>query len=141
MAENRPPNRPTFHRARSGDPYPDDRDRANKARQAAEALFAPKQQAVESPAAPTRPAADDRVSAASRASSAPVLRNALPVIRKSEAAPPATRNTDDEAAAPGIPASHVTRIRTWLRYGMKIAEVAQIYGVEIDDIERVLGKP
>ena len=141
MAENRPPNRPTFNRARSGDPYPNDRERANKARQAAEALFAPKPRAVEAPAAPTRPAANDRVSAAPKASSAPVVQNALPVIRKSGAALPATRNSDDEAAARKIPASHVTRIRTWLRYGMNIAEVAQIYGVDIDDIERVLGKP
>jgi uncharacterized protein (DUF433 family) len=32
----------------------------------------------------------------------------------------------------------VARIRTWLRYGMTIAEVAAVYGVEADEIAHIL---
>jgi hypothetical protein len=141
MAENPPPNRPAYNRARPGDPFPNDRERANKARQAAEALFAPKPRAVEAPVAPTRKAADNRVSVAPRISTPPVARSEPPVTRKSGAILPATRNSNKESPARKIPVAHIARIRTWLRYGMKIAEVAQVYGVEIEEIERALGKP
>ena len=141
MAENRPPNRLGYNRARSGDPFPNDRERANKARQAAEALFAPKPRAVEAPVAPTRKAADNRVSEAPRTTTPPVSRSARPVTRKSGAILPATRDSNEASPARKIPAAHIAQIRTWLRYGMKIAEVAQVYGVEIEEIERALAKP
>lgn len=141
MAENRPPNRPAYNRAQSGNPFPNDRERANRARQAAEALFAPKPRAVEAPASSTRPAADNRVSVAPRASAPPVVQDEPTVTRKNRATLAATRNNDEESAAREIPIAHVARIRTWLKYGMKIAEVAQIYGVEVEDIDRVLTKP
>lgn len=141
MAENHPPNRPAYIRARLGDSYPNDRERANKARQAAEALFAPKPRAVEAPVSTIRPAAENRVSMAPKAASPPIVRNEPAVTRNSGATLAATRGRNKESAARKIPGTHIARIRTWLRYGMKIAEVAQVYGVEIEDIERALGKP
>ncbi len=141
MAENRPPNRPAYNRARPGDTYPNDRERANKARQAAEALFAPKPRVVEAPVSTTRPAVENQVSTASKAPSPPIVRSEPAVARNRNATLAATRNRNEEFAARKIPVAHIARIRTWLKYGVKIAEVAQIYGVEIEDIERALSKP
>ena len=141
MAEDRPSNRLGYNRARPGDPFPNDRERANKARQAAEALFAPKPRAVEAPIAPARKAADNRVSEAPRPTNPAVSRSARPVTRKTGAVLPATHDSNDASPARKIPAAHIAQIRTWLRYGMKIAEVAQVYGVEIEEIERALAKP
>jgi hypothetical protein len=128
MADNRPPNRPPYHRAGSGARYPNDRERANKARQAAEALFAPKPQESKE-----------------RDSSAPSPAERRAPARH-EVLPTPARNQPDAALAGGapsaglaIPPAHVARIRTWLRYGMTIADVAAVYGVGVGDIERFLG--
>jgi hypothetical protein len=37
-----------------------------------------------------------------------------------------------------IPRSHHARIRTWVNYGMTIPQVAEVYGVAVGVIERVL---
>jgi len=39
-----------------------------------------------------------------------------------------------------IPPTHVARIRTWVRYGMKVTQVAQVYRVPVGEIERLLGR-
>jgi hypothetical protein len=39
-----------------------------------------------------------------------------------------------------IPTAHVARICTWVKYGMTIAQVAAIYGVDAGEIARLLGK-
>ena len=39
-----------------------------------------------------------------------------------------------------IPPAHVARIRTWVTYGMKVAQVAQLYRVPVGEIERLLGR-
>jgi hypothetical protein len=107
MAQNRPP-RPPSHPARPGERYPDDRERVDRARRAAEALFAPKPRAAEVPPA------------------APVRREA---VAPPVAPPPAPREVAESQAA---------RIRTWVKYGMSVAEVAEVFGVPVDEIERVL---
>jgi hypothetical protein len=38
-----------------------------------------------------------------------------------------------------IPAAHVARIRTWVKYGMTVPQIAAIYGAEVDEIVRMLG--
>jgi hypothetical protein len=43
-------------------------------------------------------------------------------------------------ARPKIPASRYARIRTWVKYGMTAADVAQVYGVAVEEIERILAK-
>jgi hypothetical protein len=37
-----------------------------------------------------------------------------------------------------IPPAHFPRIRTWMRYGMTIAEVAAVYGLAVDELVRIL---
>jgi hypothetical protein len=39
-----------------------------------------------------------------------------------------------------IPRSQFARIRTWVKYGMTIAQVAGVYGVGIEVIERILNQ-
>ena len=37
-----------------------------------------------------------------------------------------------------IPSSQFARIRAWAKYGMTAAQVAGVYGVAVDAIERIL---
>ena len=37
-----------------------------------------------------------------------------------------------------IPRSQFARIRTWLNYGMTVAQVAEVYGAAVGEIERIL---
>ena len=113
------------------DPRDHDRERITNARRAAEDLFRPKPQAgretVPDALAPgEQPPRKPRILAISPA--APIRAAAVetPVTRK----PP----------APKIPASRFARIRTWVRYGMTASDVAQVYGVAVEEIERILQK-
>ncbi len=40
-----------------------------------------------------------------------------------------------------IPVSQFGRVRTLTRYGMTRAQVAELYGVTVDEIERVIRRP
>ncbi len=56
-------------------------------------------------------------------------------VRNEEVAPPVNlepRTTRD------IPRSHHARIRTWVQYGLTIPQVAEVYGVAVGVIERIL---
>lgn len=110
MAQNRPPRPPAHYGAKPGERYPTDRERIDRARQAAEALFAPKPRAAE--AAPPAP-----------------VRREVVTTPAPQASPPRE-----------VAESQVARIRTWVKYGMSVAEVAEVYGVSVDEIERVLRK-
>ncbi len=37
-----------------------------------------------------------------------------------------------------IPRSQFARIRTWMNYGMTVAQVADLYGAAVGEIERIL---
>lgn len=39
---------------------------------------------------------------------------------------------------PQIPRSQFSRIRSWVEYGMTVRQVAEHYGVEIDEIRRIV---
>jgi hypothetical protein len=39
---------------------------------------------------------------------------------------------------PLISPAHFARIRTWMTYGMTIAEVAAVYGLAVDELARIL---
>jgi hypothetical protein len=124
MTENRPP-RPA-HAKPAGRPR-DERERIDRARAAAEALFRPKPQ--QAPLATSGAAAE------------PAQRK--PRILTSSPGPaepaPGEAAADPEAPTPsGIPQSQFARIRVWVKYGMTIPEVAQFYGVSIGEIERIL---
>ena len=130
MADNRPPRRPG--RLSSGEPFPDPRERANRARRAAEALFAPKPRSAETSNSSAGPAAE-RLAAAPRAvetsRTAGVHHKTVPPLAMPK---PATGSE--------IPASQLARIRTWVKYGMTVAQVAEVCGVPVAEIERLLGK-
>jgi hypothetical protein len=109
------------------------REETNRARKAAEAIFAPKQRINEQSAPAAAPTADLKVRK-------PRILSAVQVqptrVEPTEAA---VASVPPKPVAK-IPASHLGRIRTWLKYGMTMPQVAKVYGVTIDDIERVLQK-
>jgi hypothetical protein len=108
----------------------DDRERITNARQAAEALFTPKRRPVE-------PSASDPVPSAERPARKPrvlAISSPAPVRNEEVAAPanPEPRTTRE------IPRSQHARIRTWVNYGLTISQVAEVYGVAVGVIERIL---
>jgi hypothetical protein len=105
----------------------------NRARQAAEALFAPKQRVTE-PAEPLPGAVTDQTTRKPRILSA-VQAKPVPVEPVSSSRKVMSPSKHDK-----IPVAHFARIRTWLKYGMEISQVAQLYGVPVRDIESILKK-
>ena len=118
------------HRQQQHHPRGDDRERITSARQAAEALFTPKRQPVEPSVSGPVPSAEQP---ARKPRVLPILSRA-PVRNEEVAAPanPEPRTTRQ------IPRSHHARIRTWVHYGMTVPQVAEVYGVAVGVIERVL---
>jgi hypothetical protein len=101
------------------------------ARHAAEALFRPKVPEPARPALTTAPPARDQSGRRPR------------ILRAVEPAQPSPEHVVSPvdaamAAAPSIPRSDLPRIKTWLKYGMTIAQVAQLYGLAIHELERLL---
>ena len=116
------------HRQQQHPPRGDDRERTTSARQAAEALFTPK---------PAEPSDSDPAPSAEQPARKPRV---LPIL-----SPAPVRN--EEVAAPvnpeprttrQIPRSHHARIRTWVDYGLTVPQVAEVYGVAVGVIERIL---
>jgi len=119
-----------LRRQQQPDPPGDDHERITRARQAAEALFTPKP-----------PVSRASVSNAAPAELPPrkprVLRVlSQPAIRLEKVKGPVRR---EPQTTPAVPRSHFRRIRTWVKYGMTITQIAQVYGVDIGEIERILG--
>jgi hypothetical protein len=112
-------------------PRSDDRERINRARQAAEALFKSKPSVRTSPVPETAPA--DQAARKPR-----VLQIVSP--------PASVRHPEPETSVvPSPPAREIPRsqfgpIRAWVKYGLTAAQVAQVYGVPASEIERILGK-
>ena len=111
-------------------PHRDDRERITRARQAAEALFTSKPP-VSRPSVPDSPPTD-------QAARKPRV---LGII-----APPTPMRNDEittSIAAElqttlGIPQSQFARIRTLVKYGMTVSQVALLYGAAVADIKRIL---
>ena len=103
----------------------------NRARQAAEALFAPKLPVTESAApvaiTPTeQPTPKPRILSAGPAQPTRVDPIAAPV----KDIFPKKREQ--------VTAAHSALIRTWLKYGMTISQVAEVYGVTVGEIESIM---
>ena len=47
-------------------------------------------------------------------------------------------DTPPPSAHSTIPASQVARIRVWVKYGMTVSQVAEVFGVPAGEIERIL---
>jgi hypothetical protein len=118
-----------------------DRDRIDRARQEAENLFRPKQAAPHTEAAeingssPTdlHPPRQPRVfrippvvPMAAATGDAPAARVRLP------------RNRTVRRETHKIPTSQFGRVRALVHYGMTRTQVAELYGVGIDEVERIL---
>ena len=112
-------------------PHPrgDDRERITRARQAAEALFTPKRQITEQSVADAPPAGP--------AARKPRVLAISPAAARYDPGEPPLSGPKQWQAAPEIPASEFARICTWVKYGMT---VSQVYGVAVDQVERVLRK-
>jgi hypothetical protein len=116
-------------RQHQSDPRGDGRERITRARQAAEALFTSKPSVI-GPSLPDSPPADQsarkpRVFAISPAR--PVGRNELKTPVNSE---------PQKTCA--IAQSQFARIRTLVKYGMTVAQVAEVYGAAVGEIERIV---
>ena len=118
------------HREQQHPARDDDRERNTSARQAAEALFTPKRQPVE-------PSVSDPAPSAERSKRKPrVLPMLSPApVRSKEIAAPVN---PEPRTAREIPRSQHARIRTWVDYGMTVPQVAEVYGVAVGVIERIL---
>jgi hypothetical protein len=93
--------------------------------QAVEALFAPKRQITE-----------------------PSVSDSLPSTDRSDGSPPAPIRLEEvkasvglvSQATRGIPRSQFARIRALAKYGMTVAQVAEVYGAAVGEIERIIRK-
>ena len=123
-----------------------DRDRVDRARQQAENLFKPRQQAPrpDVPAAAANP--DPTTGPEPRRQ--PRIFRIPPVVPMSAArsetpAPPPVRIRRPRAArrtTPAIPTSQFGRVRALANYGMTQVQVAELYGVGVEEIERIVGQ-
>ena len=118
-----------------------DRPQIQAARQAAEALFKPKPQAVPVET-PMLPAATPPTSAEPRK---PRIFSAALVTTppSEEPRPPADsattqRSRDTRPKARMIPKSAHGRLKTLVTYGMTVEDVADLYGVPASDIARIV---
>ena len=120
-----------FTRQQHQHPHGDNRGRITKARREAEALFTSKppirETAVPHPQTPV-----------SQAARKPRILRALSTapVRQQEGA--VQVSTELLITPIQIPNSQFARIRAWVKYGMTAAQVAGIYGVAVDVIERIL---
>jgi len=53
---------------------------------------------------------------------------------------PATSPVASELSAPEIPGSEFARIRTWMKYGITIAQVDKLYNANGAEIKRIVRK-
>jgi hypothetical protein len=123
-----------------------DREKIDRARRNAEDLFKPRPQSA--------PAADETATAENSVPSAehqprrqPRIFRIPPVVPMSAAKgeapaePKSTRRPRTVKRNTGaIPSSQFGRVRALANYGMTQAQVAELYGVGVDEIERIIGQ-
>jgi hypothetical protein len=107
----------------------DDREQIVRARSAAEALFTPKPENTEQPVSETSPAPGSR-----KHRVLPIL--PAPIRYETVEAPV----SPERPSAPEIPVKERARVRTLVKYGMSVAQVADLYRVPVERIERILRK-
>ena len=105
----------------------DDCEQINSARQAAEALFTPKPEVTE------QPVSDSSLSRKARKPRVLPILSRAPIRQQTVDAPA----TPQPVTAPNIPAKERARLRTLLKYGMTISQVADVYRVPVETIERI----
>jgi len=131
MTEFHHPDRSVYADSTFGRSNQNHREDINRARQAAEALFAPKRRVVE-------PVLPVPVASTGQLVRKPRILSAVPVQpTRAEAVKPSVKAVSPKKHEK-IPAAHSARIRTWLKYGMTISQIADVYGVTIGEIEGIL---
>jgi hypothetical protein len=123
-----------------------DRERINRTRQNAEDLFKPKQQPTREDVPTSAP--NDASSAENQSHRQPRLFAIPPVMPMNTAKvePAAVPKHVQRTAAVRretreIPASQFGRARALTTYGMTQAQVAELYGVTVDEIEKIIRRP
>jgi hypothetical protein len=117
-----------------------DRERINRARQAAEDLFKPPQQTA-SPGLASLPNDTPAGPQARRQPRVFTLPPRLPPSTKAEPPPepkPIRRKQTPRRRPDAIPSSQLGRVRALANYGMTRAQVAELYGVTIEEIDRIV---
>ena len=107
----------------------DDREQIVRARSAAEALFMPKPEITEQPLSESSPASGSRKPRVLPIVPAPVRHQ----IADAPVSP-------EQPAAPEIPVKKRARVRTLVKYGLSVSQVADLYRVPVETIERFLRK-
>jgi hypothetical protein len=122
-----------------------DRDRINRTRQNAEDLFKPKQQPARADVPTSAP---NDASAEHQPRRQPRIFTIRPVapMNTATAEPAAEPNQIRRTAAIGretreIPVSQFGRVRALTNYGMTQTQVAELYGVPVREIERIITRP
>jgi len=126
---------------------PTDREKIDRARQNAEDLFKPRPRSR--PADVTAATSENSVSSAEhQPRRQPRIFRIPPVVpmraAKGEAsaeAKPVKRQRAVRRETGSIPASQFGRVRALTSYGMTHAQVAEYYGVSVDEIERIIKRP
>ena len=124
-----------------------DREKIDKARQNAEDLFKPRPQSR--PADVTAAATENSVNSAEhQPRRQPRIFRVPPVVPMSAAKDepsvepkPMRRQRPVRRKTVSIPASEFGRVRALANYGMTHAQVAEHYGVGVDEIERIIKQP
>jgi hypothetical protein len=112
-------------------PRGDDRERITRARQAAEALFT---ETASHPAVGCEILDAGRPAVGAKPRVLGVTPPTAPVAQQAVAAPV----SPEPPATHEIPRSEFARIRALVKYGMKVAEVAEVYAAAVGDIERII---
>jgi hypothetical protein len=119
-----------FNRSHQPDDRGDNHERTISARQAAEALFTPKPQRIEPSLREIAPAGE------------PLRKPRVLAVAVGTPVPhdePAQAMRAESIRKSVIPAADFARIRAWVKYGMTAVQVADVYGVAADEVERILG--
>ena len=106
----------------------DDREQIVRARQAAEALFTSKQDVTDQPFSELSQAPHPR-----KPRILPILPPA-PIRQETVDAPV----TPEQRHAPEIPVKKRARVRTLVKYGMSVSQVADLYRVPVETIALIL---
>lgn len=133
---------------RQAPPRSDDREHIIRARQAAEALF-PQKPPVSGPSVSATPPTDHP---ARKPRVLPIVSSSATDVEAAVAPPLEYAKADvqqhlgkevsaEQQTTSAIPRAHFARIRSWVKYGMTIAQVAEVYRTHVGEIERILGKP
>lgn len=115
--------------SRQQHPRDNDREQIARARQAAETLFTSKPPVI-------KPAVTESASP-SPTERKPRVLQIIPRPAKSDEEVNATV-TPESQPTPQIPRSQFSRIRSLVKYGMTVRQVAEHYGAEIDEIRRII---